>query len=102
MTRALLGLLLLFLAGGGQAADGGAGVTASDTQPRGSATERRAGPTAGSTGSVAKPAKAARSAPRTSESYKADLAACRRLSGEERRNCEREVHTARAEGLYRE
>ena len=33
--------------------------------------------------------------------FKSDLALCRSLMAEERRNCERETHAARAEGLYK-
>jgi hypothetical protein len=33
--------------------------------------------------------------------FKADLAFCRTLVAEERRNCERETYAARNEGLYR-
>ena len=94
MTQALWGVLLLSLATTAQSEAERAAM-----QSDAPAVERRASPTQGRTGASVQ--KRTSSAP-TSESYKAEMAECRRLSGGERSSCEREMRAAKAQGLYRE
>lgn len=101
MTHALWGVLLLSLATNTQAVDGRTGATAPPVEVNSQAVSR-ANPThedASPTGPVSK---SARPSEKVSENYTADMTACRRMVSTARSSCEREMHAARAQGLYRE
>ncbi len=100
MTQALWGVLLLSLAGGTHAAVDR--VEARAPQPTSQVTiaNSRAAPTQVRADASAKKVQRSKSADPTSENYKAEMAECRSMTGPHRSACEREMHAARAEGLY--
>ena len=102
MTTALWGVLLLTLAGGAHATDNGVGARAPQPDTNPPITNSRAHPTQSRSGSTATPAQQSKSAGRSSENYKADMAECHSMIGTQRSACEHEMHVARAQGLYRE
>ena len=102
MTRALWAVLFLSVAQNAHAAESDKPAVAAPQTPVQS--ERRATvtnpptPVQGSTGSSVRKN---RSQPQSAR-FKEDLASCRMLESEDRRTCEREMHAARSQGLYKD
>lgn len=102
MTQALWGLLLLSLAGGTHAAVDRTEARAPQAGSHAAIVNSRVTPTQVRSEASAQKAQRSKSADPASENYNAEMAECRSMSDAHRGACEREMHAAHAEGLYRE